>query len=46
MEQKITTHLWFDKEARQAAEFYVSVFPQLHGGMGNSGNWGYQLTRG
>jgi len=28
MEQKITTHLWFDKEARQAAEFYVSVFPQ------------------
>ena len=26
--QKITTHLWFDKEAREAAEFYVSVFPQ------------------
>ena len=25
--QKITPHLWFDKEARQAAEFYVSVFP-------------------
>jgi len=24
--QKITPHLWFDKEARQAAEFYVSVF--------------------
>lgn len=25
--QKITTHLWFDKEAKEAAEFYVSVFP-------------------
>jgi predicted 3-demethylubiquinone-9 3-methyltransferase (glyoxalase superfamily) len=24
--QKITPHLWFDKEAREAAEFYVSVF--------------------
>jgi predicted 3-demethylubiquinone-9 3-methyltransferase (glyoxalase superfamily) len=24
--QKITTHLWFDKEAREAAEFYVSTF--------------------
>ena len=23
----ITTHLWFDKEAKQAAEFYTSVFP-------------------
>ncbi len=26
--QKITTHLWFDKEAKEAAEFYVSVLPQ------------------
>jgi predicted 3-demethylubiquinone-9 3-methyltransferase (glyoxalase superfamily) len=25
--QKITSHLWFDKEAKQAAEFYVTVFP-------------------
>ncbi len=25
--QKIIPHLWFDKEAKQAAEFYVSVFP-------------------
>lgn len=25
--QKITPHLWFDKEAKQAAEFYASVFP-------------------
>lgn len=25
--QKITPHLWFDKEAKEAAEFYVSVFP-------------------
>lgn len=24
--QKITPHLWFDKEAQEAAEFYVSVF--------------------
>src|SRR3990167_7399603 len=24
--QKITPHLWFDKEAKEAAEFYVSVF--------------------
>jgi predicted 3-demethylubiquinone-9 3-methyltransferase (glyoxalase superfamily) len=26
--QKITSHLWFDKEAREAAEFYTSVFPK------------------
>lgn len=26
--QKITTHLWFDQEARQAAEFYCSLFPR------------------
>ncbi len=25
--QKIIPHLWFDKEAREAAELYVSVFP-------------------
>lgn len=25
--QTITTHLWFDREAREAAEFYVSLFP-------------------
>lgn len=25
--KKITPHLWFDKEAVVAAEFYVSVFP-------------------
>jgi predicted 3-demethylubiquinone-9 3-methyltransferase (glyoxalase superfamily) len=25
--QKIIPHLWFDKEAQQAAEFYSSVFP-------------------
>lgn len=24
---KIVPHLWFDKEAREAAEFYCSVFP-------------------
>jgi predicted 3-demethylubiquinone-9 3-methyltransferase (glyoxalase superfamily) len=26
--QKTTTHLWFDKEAKEAAEFYVSTFPE------------------
>ena len=26
--QKITPHLWFDKEATEAAEFYTSVFPE------------------
>ena len=26
MAQKITPNLWFDREAEQAAEFYVSVF--------------------
>ena len=25
--QKITPHLWFDKEAKEAAGFYTSVFP-------------------
>lgn len=25
--QKITPHLWFDKEAKEAAGFYASVFP-------------------
>jgi predicted 3-demethylubiquinone-9 3-methyltransferase (glyoxalase superfamily) len=25
--QKITPHLWFDKQAREAAEFYVSLIP-------------------
>jgi predicted 3-demethylubiquinone-9 3-methyltransferase (glyoxalase superfamily) len=25
--QKITPHLWFDKEAKEAAEFYVSLVP-------------------
>lgn len=24
---KIRPHLWFDKEAKEAAEFYVSIFP-------------------
>ena len=25
--QKITPHLWFDKDVKEAAEFYTSVFP-------------------
>jgi predicted 3-demethylubiquinone-9 3-methyltransferase (glyoxalase superfamily) len=28
MQQKITPHLWFDKEAKEAAGFYTSIFPQ------------------
>ncbi|MCK6629152.1 MAG: VOC family protein [Anaerolineae bacterium] len=28
MMQKITPHLWFDKEAKEAAEFYASIFPE------------------
>lgn len=28
MAQKITTFLWFDQEAEQAANFYTSVFPE------------------
>jgi len=24
--QKIVPHLWFDKEAKEAAEFYTSIF--------------------
>jgi predicted 3-demethylubiquinone-9 3-methyltransferase (glyoxalase superfamily) len=27
IEQKITPHLWFDKKAKEAAQFYASVFP-------------------
>jgi predicted 3-demethylubiquinone-9 3-methyltransferase (glyoxalase superfamily) len=26
MQQKITSHLWFDKEAKEAAHFYTSIF--------------------
>jgi predicted 3-demethylubiquinone-9 3-methyltransferase (glyoxalase superfamily) len=29
--QRITPHLWFDKEAREAAEFYTSVFSPQRG---------------
>ena len=29
--QTITPHLWFDKEAKEAAEFYVSVFSAKRG---------------
>ena len=34
---KMTTCLWFDKgQAREAAEFYASVFPDSHVGAGNA----------
>ncbi len=26
--QKIIPHLWFDTEAKEAAAFYVSIFPK------------------
>jgi predicted 3-demethylubiquinone-9 3-methyltransferase (glyoxalase superfamily) len=26
--QKITPHLWFDNQAKEASEFYVSIFPE------------------
>ena len=26
MKQKITSHLWYDKEAKEAAEFYTAIF--------------------
>ena len=34
--QKIVPHLWFDKEAKEAAEFYVATFPNsriVHAGV-------------
>jgi predicted 3-demethylubiquinone-9 3-methyltransferase (glyoxalase superfamily) len=27
IKQRIVPHLWYDKEAKEAAEFYVSIFP-------------------
>ena len=27
IKQRIVPHLWYDKEAREAAEFYASIFP-------------------
>ena len=30
MKSKITPNLWFDRNAEEAAEFYVSIFPNSH----------------
>ena len=30
--RKITTHLWFDKEAKEAAQFYVALFKDSKAG--------------
>ena len=35
---RITSHLWFDKEAEEAAEFYTSVFSTKGGSTGGNGS--------
>ena len=35
---RITSHLWFDKEAKEAAEFYTSVFSIKGGSTGGNGS--------
>jgi predicted 3-demethylubiquinone-9 3-methyltransferase (glyoxalase superfamily) len=36
--QKITPHLWFDREAEEAARFYASIFP--HSKVGKISHYG------
>ena len=35
--QKITSNLWFDRQAEDAAKFYTSIFSQRNGSSKNSG---------
>jgi predicted 3-demethylubiquinone-9 3-methyltransferase (glyoxalase superfamily) len=42
--QKITPHLWFDDQAEQAAEFYVSIFPDSEiTGVSRYGEEGFEV---
>jgi predicted 3-demethylubiquinone-9 3-methyltransferase (glyoxalase superfamily) len=43
--QKITTFLWFDEEAEQAAEHYVSVFASRPGGGSGDGSAVEEVSR-
>ncbi len=41
--QKITPFLWFDGQAREAAELYTSIFPNSH--FGNRANYDEETAK-